>query len=483
MALLLVVSATTAAAEPPDHARVGESVHQKLAQVNRVRVMIFLSAPTPQPGNHQQQMRDVSNVQSAVLNALNPNHLVLKRRFQAIPALAGEITAEGLRRLLTLPGVLRIDEDAGGQAQLSQAVPLTNVDDVQSLGFTGQGITVAILDSGIDTDHADLGGDLVAEACFCSGSGSACCPNGSATQFGAGAAEDDNGHGSNVAGIVTSSGVVAPVGTAPDADVVAIKVLDHNGVFCCSSDIVAGLDWIITNRPDVDIVNMSLGTFALYSGECDVGNPVPSSIRSFGTAIDTLRDLGVLTFVSSGNNASGTQMAAPACVANAISVGAVFDANLGSVGIFSCVDATTAADQVTCFSNSNSTTDLFAPGAAITSDDLFNGTSTYYGTSQASPHAAGCAADILEADPGLTPDEIEAALKLTGVSVTDAKNGLTFPRIDCLGAIDALGLPEPGLEIQLIAGIALLFGLGRRRARIGSRPPRNPCGTARGSIT
>lgn len=235
-------------------------------------------------------------------------------------------------------------------------------------------------------------------------------------------------------------------------------MLNASNGFCCSSDVVAGLDWIIANRPDVDIVNMSLGTNLTYPGECDNDSP------SFGIAIDTLRALGVLTFVSSGNEASGTEMSAPACVANAVSVGAVFDANLGSVGIFSCTDSTTAADQVTCFSNSNSTTDLFAPGAAITSDYLSNGTSTFYGTSQASPHAAGCAADILEADPSLTPDEIESALKLNGVSVTDAKNALTFPRIDCLETIDALGLPEPGLEIQLIAGIAFLLSIGRRRA-------------------
>jgi subtilisin family serine protease len=474
-ALSLVLLATTAVAQPPDHARVGARVYEKLGQLSRVRVLILLSAPTPRPGDRGQLMRDVSRVQSAALNAMSGDHFTLKRRFQTIPALAGEITSAGLQRLLAVPGVLRVDEDEGGQAQLLQAVPLTNVDDVQSLGFTGQGITVAVLDSGIDTDHSDLGDDLVAEACFCSGSGGACCPNGSATQFGPGAAEDDHGHGSNVAGIVTSSGVVAPVGTAPDAEIVAIKVLDHNGTFCCSSDVIAGLDWIIANRPDVDIVNMSLGTFSLYSGECDHENPVPSFIRSYGTAIDTLRGLGVLTFVSSGNSASGTEMSAPACVANAISVGAAFDANLGSVGILGCVDSTTAADQVTCFSNSNETTNLFAPGAAITSDYLSNGTSTFYGTSQASPHAAGCAADILEADPSLTPDEIEAALATTGVPVTDAKNGLTFPRIDCLGAIDALGLPEPGLEIQLIAGIAFLLSVGRRRARNESRTPSNPC--------
>ena len=415
--VLLVLWGTTAAAETPDHAKVGARVYEKLAVESRVRVMIYLSAPAPQPGNREKLKSDASRAQSAVLNALSGHHFTLKRQFEVIPALAAEITSEGLQALIQLPGVLRVDEDAGGQAQLLQAVPLTNVDDVQALDFTGEGITVAILDTGVDTDHSDLGGDLVAEACFCSGigTGGPCCPNGSTTQFGSGAAEDDHGHGSNVAGVVTSSGIVAPIGAAPDAGIVAIKVLDEDAVFCCNSDIVAGLDWIIANRPDVDVVNMSLGTFALYSGECDTTNPVPSSIQSYGMAIDMLRSLGVLTFVSSGNNASGTEMSAPACVANAVSVGAVFDANIGSLGIFSCTDATTAADQVTCFSNSNGTTDLFAPGAAITSDYLTNGTSTFYGTSQASPHVAACAADLLEAEQSLTPDEIEAALKLSGV--------------------------------------------------------------------
>jgi cysteine-rich repeat protein len=446
--LLLFVSGTTAYAEPPDHARVGAPVYEKLAQVGRVRVMIVLSSPIPRQGNREQLKRDVSRAQSAVLNALSSDHFTLERQFQAIPALAGEITSKGLQTLLTLPGVVRVDEDKGGRGSLLEAVPLTNADGVQALGFTGQGVTVAVLDSGIDTDHSDLGDDLVAEACFCSGAGTggACCPNGSKTQFGPGAAEDDNGHGTHVSGIVTSAGVVAPIGAAPDAEIVAIKVLAHDGIFCCTSDIVAGLDWIIVNRPDVDIVNMSLGTFDLFSGECDE-SPVPGYIKPLVAAIDTLRSLGVLTFVSAGNDASGTEMNAPACIANAISVGAVYDSDLGGIDWGDCVDPSTSADQVVCFSNSNETTDLFAPGADITSDYLFNTTATWAGTSMASPHAAACAADLLQADPSWTPDEIESALKLTGVPVTDPKNGLTFPRIDCLqalGLLESMGLCGDG---------------------------------------
>jgi hypothetical protein len=78
-----------------------------------------------------------------------------------------------------------------------------------------------------------------------------------------------------------------------------------------------------------------------------------------------------------------------------------------------------------------------APGVNITSTGLANGTAGgLQGTSFASPHAAGCAALLIQAKVATTPDEIEAFLKSSPVEVTDPKNGLTFPRIDCSPAVD-----------------------------------------------
>jgi subtilisin family serine protease len=116
----------------------------------------------------------------------------------------------------------------------------------------------------------------------------------------------------------------------------------------------------------------------------------------------------------------------------------VYTDDVGPVSIFGCRDATTAADQVTCFTNSNSKLELMAPGAPITSTGVNGGTSTFYGTSQASPHAAGGAALLLEANPGLMPQDIRDVLSATGVPVTDPKNGLTFPRINLLDAISTV---------------------------------------------
>ena len=99
-------------------------------------------------------------------------------------------------------------------------------------------------------------------------------------------------------------------------------------------------------------------------------------------------------------------MPLPACVAKSISVGAVWDSDVGRQSVLGCVDTTTVADQVTCFSNSNASTDVFAPGGPMTSTGLGSPTSSFRGTSQSSPAAAACAALLLEAYPDLTPDEM-----------------------------------------------------------------------------
>jgi subtilisin family serine protease len=385
----------------------------------------------------------------------------LVRSFEHVNAVAGFVDAQGLDRLRTIPGVLRVDLDLGGAGQLNQAIPLSHLDSVKALGLSGEGVTVAVLDSGYDSDHVDLVDDLAGEACFCSGGGG-CCPGGVASSTAPGSAEDDHGHGTNVSGIITGAGNLAPAGGAPAAKIVAVKVLDAGNAFCCVSDVVAGLDWLIGNRPDVDIVNMSLGTFTLFNASCD------ASVPTLASAIDTLRANGVTVFASSGNDASATQMSAPACVDHTIAVGAVWDNSLGPQMVNGCSEVSTAPDQVTCFSNSNTRTDLFAPGAKTSAPGLGGGMSTYTGTSQASPLAAACAALLLESDPTLVPDEIEARLEASPTRVTDAKNGLDFPRLDCQSALD-IGPPVPVLAPITIAALALSLIVARwLRVRRGS---------------
>jgi hypothetical protein len=160
-----------------------------------------------------------------------------------------------------------------------------------------------------------------------------------------------------VAGIAASAGSVADPGGAPDVAIVAPKVLDSmgNGFI---SDTLAGLDWIAANHLDTDVVNLSLGG-GMFEGDCD---STDAGTMALADSIDDLEQNGTVVVAGSGNNRWSDFMIAPACIAKAVSVGAVWDADVGEQTIYNCTDETTQADQVTCWSNASTTTDVFAPG-------------------------------------------------------------------------------------------------------------------------
>jgi subtilisin family serine protease len=317
---------------------------------------------------------------------------------------------------------------------LNQSRIVINADDVNDAGFTGQGVTVAVLDTGIDTNGFDLEDDIVGQQCFCENeNGSGCCPNGNVAQSGNGSAEDDNGHGTNISGIITSDGFIAPDGIAPEAKIVAVKVLDDYNSFSNTAQIISGLEYVLMNRTDVDVINMSLGTSLLFGQVCD---DLAAFNMAFAEVIQNLVDSGVVVFASTQNDGSTDSIASPACLSNTISVGAVYDGDNGTVEALGCVDEDTKQDQVPCFSNSSEDVDLLAPGSRITSTGNTVGISTQSGTSQASAHASASAALLLEADPNLTHDEIRQILRDTGVGVQDDRNGIFFPRINVLAAIN-----------------------------------------------
>ncbi len=398
------------------------------------------------------------------------------RRFYRIPVLAGYVNARALAALLADPHVVRISLEGKIAPQLAEAVPLVNLDALHAAGQKGTGTQVAMLDTGVDLAHPDLAGVVAAERCFCDDGAPGplgCCPDGQNDQSGAGAGQDDHGHGTRVAGVLTSAGVHAPVGGAPDAQLVVVKVLNASGSGLLS-DLLAGLDWVLQFQPDVSVVNMSLGG-GLYAGDCDAADAVT---MAFASAVNQLHAAGVLTVAGAGNNQSGTGMIAPACIAKAVSIGAVWDANVGSQTFFGCTDATTAANQVACWSNSSTTTDVFAPGGSMTSSLLSGTTVTLAGTSYATPIVSACVATLSGAHPAATPDEITAALMTSGVTVVDAKNGLSFPRLDCLAAEASLSAPVPSLPdgawvhlVLVLAIVAVAVRLSRHRRRGAQATP------------
>lgn len=438
----LYVAHGATAASMPSPPKVGAEVYTRLAAAPRAMVVVVFAEPAETFGAAQAQQRraHIAASADAVLASLPGGDYVLRRRFDNVSALALDVGSAALAALAADPRVVRVDLDVGGHAQMNQAAPLAHVAQVRNRGFVGTGVKTAVIDSGAQLDHVDLADSIVGQQCFCSSGtpGTGCCPNGSDTQSGAGSAADAAGHGTNVTGIITGNGSLAPRGGAPASPVVVIRMLDENDSFYSTSDIVAALDWLASHHPDVRAVNMSVGTNQLFSGTCD--NAASWTIALAQAAAAVTANGAVLTS-SSGNQASTNSISAPACLSNVMAVGAVWDSAMPDQTFLGCTDTGVVADKPTCFTNSDSKVAIYAPGAYTTATGLdtdpytSNGSSSYGGTSQAAPLVAACAADLFQLRPSLTPAQVKAALVTSDVHVTDPKNGLSFPRLNCEKAL------------------------------------------------
>lgn len=285
----------------------------------------------------------------------------------------------------TLPtGVDRIDGELSPTAKIDGADERIDVD-------------IAILDSGIDLDHPDL--NVVASTgCASGGPNNKTCTNG--------AGDDDNGHGTHVAGIAAAvDNGIGVVGVAPGARLHAVKVLNSRGSGYLSW-IIAGIDWVTARSATIEVANMSLG-----------GQGWSSAYR---TAIQNSVAKGIVYYVAAGNemrdiygtdNTFGTSddtIPASFPEVGTISALADFDGRPGGLGSgsysYSIGCTENRDDSFACFSNfaknnanspvtsSGGKIDMMLPGTAIVSTYPSGQYASIHGTSQASPHAAGLAA-------------------------------------------------------------------------------------------
>ncbi len=293
--------------------------------------------------------------------------------------------------------------------------------DMHARGYTGEGITVAVFDTGIDSDHIDLAGKVVHQACFLDTDGDidgvGICPDGSDRQIGVGSAEDDAevGHGTHMAGIIASSGNLSDIGLAPDVELVSIKILNRNTGYRFVTDVLDALEYIAEELPEVDVINLSIFEGDVYDSVCDDYHWLADR---YAEVFAKLAAADIIIFGTTGNDYNGQTIGAPACFSSVVAVGATgvdFDGN----------------EFVAGRGNTNAITEMVLPGESIISTVPDDQVSLLGGTSMATAHATGCAALLLSTDQFENGQEVIDYMKSSPIQLTDRKNGLTFPRPIC----------------------------------------------------
>ena len=277
---------------------------------------------------------------------------------------AAEVPAGSLNALMEDSNVLAVEVDQVAKAfvqTVDWGINKVEAPEIWAAGYTGEGVKIAVLDTGIDMEHTDLDANL----------------KGGANMIGGSSYDDDNGHGTHCAGIIAAeNNDFGTVGVAYAADLYAVKVLDSTGSGYYSQ-IISGIDWAISN--DMDIISMSLG-----------GSTGSTTLQS---AIARAYNAGIVIVAAAGNNGTSS-ISYPARYTQAVAIGAV-----------------NSSDVRASWSNYGSQLDLVAPGVSIYSTYYGNSYATLSGTSMATPYAAGMFALAKEASPALTNAQLETQLK------------------------------------------------------------------------
>jgi len=331
----------------------------------------------------------------------------IKYTYTLIPAIAAAVPEAAIEPLKKNPNVTNIELDNMVYAldielDNSWGVKRIGAGIVHDSGKNGEGIKIAIIDTGIDRDHPDLDDNIMGGVNFVSiPSWKTPDPN---------KWDDDNGHGTHVAGIIAAEdNNTGVVGVAPGAALYALKVLDGTGSGYVS-DVVAAIEWATQN--DIQVINMSLG------GAYDIFLDAACLLAYYFD--------GLILVAAAGNGGS-----------------VIYPAAYDSV---IAVSATNSADELAWFSSTGLEVELAAPGVYIYSTYKGGGYATISGTSMSSPHVAGTAALVWAANSGWLNDDVRYQLQITaedlGATGWDSKYGWGLVDADEAAGVET---PPPGV--------------------------------------
>ena len=340
----------------------------------------------------------------------------------ALNGFAGAVPAARLQALLQDPQVAWVEQDQV-VTKFTHTVPWgvpwgvlrVNADQNPTAKIDGIDVIadrvnadIAIIDTGIQLNHPDL--NVVNNVSYVRG---------------AKTGNDDNGHGTHVAGTAAAlDNGIGVVGVAPGARLWAVKVLDRNGSGYMS-DVIKGVDYVTANASSIEVANMSLGG----------GNS-----GTLNTAIANSAAKGVVYAVAAGNSNADAWNTSPANSPHVLCVSAIVDTD-GLCGGTGPGTGYGADDTRATFSNFGSVVDIAAPGVNILSTYKGSTYATLSGTSMASPHVAGAVALYLATRPKPTSASDAAGVRAAIIASGVAQNANC---VDFIGGFtgDSDGFPE-----------------------------------------
>ncbi len=332
-------------------------------------------------------------------------------RFHHIPIISGTVDTKLLDELLEVEGVVFLTLNGEMRIALDNAIGIHHVDTVWDYGYTGEGISIAIIDTGIDPLHVGLNdfdddpttNDPKVVAFYDALDDSGDDGSGETEPY------DDQGHGSHCAGISAGTGAVDenPIGgddskpyrgVAPDAWLVGVKVLDSGGSGSFA-EVMRGMEWTIDNKIKYNIraASMSLGGVWLVELTQEQEERITHLANEMVAA-------GISLMIAAGNSAGYGTIGTPGAAKDVITVGATEDSK--ELAVYSS-KGPTHEGQIK--------PNVAAIGSAVMSVEANsgNGYASYSGTSMATPMVAGMAVLLLQANPDLQPLMIRTILEST----------------------------------------------------------------------